>query len=164
MSKKHREQRQGAFSGAAPSSPPDSPSESEAAVDEELPSEPSAAEPEAETPSSEPEPVLEAAPTPEPEPVKATPPPVVAKVEPVEAVLVPTERPTHDEFLAAIKAGKSVEVRILPPLTRGKVAGLPVDLTPRVFPLSQVANCGPSYVRALVIDESIHVRIVDAEV
>ncbi len=164
MSKKHREQHRQGLSAHNAQRPAVAASEelledSAEAVSEE------ASSGEASEPPLEaiPEATVEAPPEPLPVVVAATvaaparaPAPVIE-----EAVLVPATRPTHDELLAAIKAGKSVEVRILPPLERGKIAGLPVDRTPRVFPLSRVADCGASYVRALAIDECIDVRIVE---
>jgi hypothetical protein len=155
MSKKHREQHRQGSSAQNAQQPAVAASEelledSAEAVNEDAP-EGATSEPDGEPPEEAPP-----EPTPAVETTASAPPPVVE-----EAVLVPVTRPTHDELLVAIKAGKSVEVRVLPPLERGKIAGLPVDRTPRVFPLSRVVDCGPSYVRALAIDERIDVRIVE---
>ena len=167
MSKKHRDRHGGGVPAQPPASSPEqslplteeereSPDAGGEQSDEAEPAgdggEGEAGAPEAETARAPEAPVVESDPV--PAPVVAAPAPAIE-----EAVL--TDRPTHDELLAAIAAGKSVEVAVLPPLARGKIAGLPVTREPQVFPLLRVVHCGPSYVRALAIDERIHVRIVE---
>lgn len=89
---------------------------------------------------------------------EATEQPSAAETAPEASVT--SERPNEDQLVAAAKAGKQVQVTLLPPHTRAKIAGLPLGEQPVVVPVSRVLDFGREYVRALAVDERITVTIV----